>query len=112
MIQEERQKTLYKRMKEEQEQFREWLKTQPAQEILKHTYEYTIREDILMCMEELELSEEQVAVFLKSPFPLSEAYMEFTKWESGYMDDLRSAIKTCADHTLVSKNVRDSAADS
>ena len=78
MIREERQKTLYARMKEEQEQFREWLKTRPAQEILKHTYEYTIREDILMCMEELELSEEQVTMLLKSPFPLSEAYMEFT----------------------------------
>ena len=43
-------------MAAEQDKFRDWLKSQPPEEILKHTYEYTVREDILMAMEELELT--------------------------------------------------------
>ena len=43
---------LYEKMAAEQDKFRDWLKSQPPEEILKHTYEYTVREDILMAMEE------------------------------------------------------------
>ena len=39
---------LYEKMAAEQDKFRDWLKSQPPEEILKHTYEYTVREDILM----------------------------------------------------------------
>lgn len=52
-------KLLYEKMKTEQDKFREWLFTQEPSEILNHTYEYTMREDIVMCMEELELSQKQ-----------------------------------------------------
>jgi len=45
-------KLLYEKMKAEQDKFREWLLTQEPSEILNHTYEYTMREDIVMCMEE------------------------------------------------------------
>lgn len=46
---------LYEKMATEQEKYRDWLKSQPPEEILHHTYEYTVREDIVMAMEELEL---------------------------------------------------------
>ena len=46
---------LYEKMAAEQDKYRDWLKSQPPEEILHHTYEYTIREDIVMAMEELEL---------------------------------------------------------
>ena len=45
---------LYEKMATEQEKYRDWLKSQPPEEILHHTYEYTVREDIVMAMEELE----------------------------------------------------------
>ena len=45
-------------MAAEQGKFRDWLKRQPPEESLHHTYEYTIREDIVMAMEELELTDE------------------------------------------------------
>ncbi len=48
---------LYEKMAAEQDKFRDWLKSQPPEEILHHTYEYTVREDILMAMEELELTD-------------------------------------------------------
>ena len=42
---------LYEKMSDEQDKFRDWLKSQPPEEILHHTYEYTVREDIMMAME-------------------------------------------------------------
>ena len=50
---------LYEKMAAEQDKFRDWLKSQPPEEILHHAYEYTVREDILMAMEELELPDAQ-----------------------------------------------------
>ena len=37
---------LYEKMAAEQDKFRDWLKTQPPEEILNHAYEYVVREDI------------------------------------------------------------------
>lgn len=107
MKREERRKILYKKMKEEQDKFREWIETQSVQEILKHTYEYTVREDILMCIENLDMNEEQETVLLNSPFPLLETYLEFSRWETEYMDDLGLAIKTCANAMLALKSEKD-----
>ena len=49
----------YEKMKAEQDNYRDWLLHQEPSEILNHTYEYTMREDIVMCMEELELEPEK-----------------------------------------------------
>lgn len=68
---------LYDKMKAEQDKYRDWLLNQPPEEILNHTYEYTMREDIVMCMEELELSPKQAKALLRSPCPLDDVYKEF-----------------------------------
>ena len=39
---------LYEKMKAEQDKYRDWLLHQEPSEILNHTYEYTMREDIVM----------------------------------------------------------------
>ena len=39
---------LYEKMKAEQDKYRGWLLHQEPPEILNHTYEYTMREDIVM----------------------------------------------------------------
>ena len=64
---------LYDKMKAEQDKYKDWLLSQPPEEILNHTYEYTMREDIVMCMEELELSPKQAKALLRSPCPLDES---------------------------------------
>ena len=46
MTNEELNTRLYEKMFAEQEQFRDWLLSQPPAEILNHAYEYTVREDI------------------------------------------------------------------
>lgn len=43
MTNEERNTALYQKMFAEQETYRKWLLEQPPEEILKHTYEYTVR---------------------------------------------------------------------
>lgn len=42
---------LYNKMSAEQDKYRDWLTSQPPEEILRHAYEYSVREDILMAME-------------------------------------------------------------
>ena len=58
---------LYEKMKAEQNKYRDRLLHQEPSEILNHTYEYTMREDIVMCMEELELEPEKARALLRSP---------------------------------------------
>ena len=91
---------LYDKMKAEQDKYRDWLLSQPPEEILNHTYEYTMREDIVMCMEELELSPKQAKALLRSPCPLSDVYKDFLDRESEHMDTIRDSIETEADKSL------------
>ena len=79
------------------DKYRDWLKSQPPEEILHHTYEYTIREDIVMAMEELELTDAQAQALLESPSPLADVYRYFEKLETGYMDVIRDSIENRAD---------------
>ena len=88
---------LYEKMAAEQDKFREWLKSQPPEEVLNHAYEYTIREDIVMAMEELELTDAQAQALLDSSSPLADVYRYFEKLETGYMDVIRDSIENRAD---------------
>ena len=96
MTQEEMLTAIYEKMAAEQDKYRDWLKGQPAAEVLNHAYEYTVREDIVMCMEELELTEAQAKALLASPTPLADVYKDFEKLETGYMDVIRDTIETRA----------------
>ena len=96
MTQEEMLTALYEKMAAEQDKYRDWLKGQPAAEVLNHAYEYTVREDIVMCMEELELTEAQAKALLASPAPLADVYKDFEKLETSYMDVIRDTIETRA----------------
>ena len=87
-------------MKAEQDKYRDWLVRQEPSEILEHTYEYTMREDIVMCMENLELEPEKAKALLRSPCPLSDVYKEFRDRETEYMDTIRDSIETEADKSL------------
>ena len=88
---------LYEKMSDEQDKFRDWLKSQPPEEILHHTYEYTVREDIVMAMEQLELTDAQAQALLDSSSPLDDVYHYFEKLETGYMDVIRDSIENRAD---------------
>ena len=91
---------LYEKMEAEQQQYREWLLAQSPDEILNHTYEYTVRQDILTAMEEMRLSEKQARALLKSPCPLADVYKHFRNQEHGHMEQIRSAIETRANKVM------------
>ena len=98
---------LYEKMKAEQDKYRDRLLHQEPSEILNHTYEYTMREDIVMCMEELELEPEKARALLRSPCPLSDVYKEFRDRETEHMDTIRDSIETEAagEETATGKQV-------
>ena len=84
---------LLEKMQAEQDQFRSWLLKQSPEEILRNTYQYTVKEDILFSFDALELEGEQAAALLSSPAPLDEVYKDFLKRETGYMDILRDCVE-------------------
>lgn len=100
MTNEELNTRLYEKMFEEQEKYRGWLLSQPPEEILNHTYEYTVREDVLAAVECDKLSDKQCLALLKSPCPLGDVFKDFEKRETGYMDNIRDTIKSRANKVI------------
>ena len=94
MTNEELNTALYKKVFAEQEKYREWLLSQPPDEILNHCYEYTVREDIVLALEEYDLSDKQCKALLKSPSPLADVFKDFEKWETDHMDNIWSRWPT------------------
>lgn len=92
MTGEELNTALYQKMFAEQDTYRKWLLTQTPEEILNHTYKYTVREDILMSLENNDLTDEQASALLKSPSPLGDIFSEFESRETGYMETVLDCI--------------------
>lgn len=93
MTTEELNTKLYEKMFAEQERYRDWLLSQPAEEILNHCYEYTVREDILMSLECHDLPDVQARALLKSPSPLADVFTDWEHKETGYMDDIWQTVE-------------------
>ena len=52
---------------------------------LEDVYKRQVREDIVMAMEQPELTDAQAQALLDSPTPLADVYRYFEKLETGYM---------------------------
>ena len=100
MTTEEMQTVLYEKFRAEQDNYRAWLLKQTPEEIIQHSYEFAVRQDILMVMEEAEFSPQQAAALLWKGTTLSDIYKDFTKVETGYMDILRDTVENRADDIL------------
>ena len=90
---------LYDKMAAEQERFKHGLLGMTTEEALNHAYEYAMRQDILMEMEEVDLSAPEAAALLKSESPLADVYGDFRERE-GHMDLVRECIETLANSLL------------
>ena len=91
---------LYEKFSAEQDNYRAWLLKQTPEEILRHTYEYTVREDIVMMMEDAEFSPQQAVALLWKGTTLSDIFKSFTKVETEYMDILRNTVENRANDIL------------
>lgn len=100
MTNEELNTALYQKMFAEQDTYRAWLLQQPPEEILKHTYEYTVREDILLSLETNDLTDAQASALLQSPSPLGDVFREFEQKETDYMDTVFSSLEGRADAVI------------
>jgi hypothetical protein len=92
--------SLYEKMSAEQESFERWLLTQPPEEILHHSSEYTTREDILMTLEFHDLTVEQASALLVSPSPLEDVYREFQNRDTNLMDTVLDCITSRANDVV------------
>ena len=102
---------LYEKMAGEQQEYRAWLTDLPPDQILDHAAEFTVREDILVEMEALELPTEQAAALLASPTPLAELYREWSSVESHHMEDIRDVIEDCTEKLAARGRERPSVLD-
>lgn len=75
------QEQLCEKMRVEQSAYCLWLTAQTPEEILNHAYEYSVREDIILATEEMNLPLARVRALLKSPAPLADVYKDFSKLE-------------------------------
>ena len=105
MTNEELNTVLYNKVFAEQEKFRDWLLSQPPNEILNHCYEYTVREDIVLALEEYDLSDKQCKALLKSPCPLADVFKDFEKRETDHMDNIRDTIERRANTVVRSDSL-------
>ena len=92
MTDEELNTALYKKMFAEQEKYREWLLGQPPEEVLNHSYEYTMREDILLSLEYDDIDGALAQALLASPCPLEDVFQAFESVEDGHMAAIRDCI--------------------
>ena len=79
MTNEQLNTALYEKMAAEQAAFRDWLLKQKPQDILDHAYEYSMRENIVMEMEELNLPSKMARKLLALPDPVAVVYHDFQK---------------------------------
>ena len=100
MTNEELNTKVYEKLFDEQQKYKGWLLTQSPEEILNHAYEYTVREDIVLGMEYLDLRDEQAKALLTSPTPLDEIFHDFEQIEGDHMDVIRGCIETRANDII------------
>lgn len=97
---EELNNALYRKISKEQEMYRDWLLSQPPEEILDHAYEYITKADIVLSLEELDLTDRQCITLLELQSPLEDIFKDFAERESDYMNDIRDTIECRANVTI------------
>ena len=100
MTTEELNTVLYQKMYEEQERFKEELRNASPQEIMLNAYELVIREDILLHLEEHDLSPAQAKALLKSDHPLSDLFNAWENRESHHMEEICETVEEYADKLI------------
>ena len=100
MTSEELNTALYERLSAEQTAFIYELKRSPPELIIEQAYELVIREDILLSLEENDLTDKQCRALLKKEKPLSDLFLAWENSESGHMEDIRNLIEHTANEQI------------
>lgn len=97
---------LYSKMIGEMNEYREWLLSQPPKEILKHAYEYSVREDILMSLQWVQLEDAQALALLKLEKPLQQIYDRWNNMETSYMEMIGTTVEAEAKYAEIRQLAR------
>ena len=107
MTHEEVNKALYDKMNAEMTKFRDWLLTQPAEEILKNAYEYAEKEEIMLAMEYNDLDDERAQAMLGLENPLECAYKAHENMLTESVPYLLEVIEQFADGLIEQERKRE-----
>ena len=102
---EELNKALYDKMSAELERYKAELLSMPPEEILKNAYEYAVREDILLTMENYDLDGERARALLDSETPLADAFQAVESENIGYTDMIQRCVWKKANSLLWEKRM-------
>ena len=92
---------LYQKMYAEQEQYKAYLLTLAPAQILDHASEYICRENILMAMENNDLSNARAKALLKSSTPLADVYNKYASWDhSRQQEEIWNAVEARSGEVL------------
>ena len=92
---------LYQKMYAEQEQYKAYLLSLTPAQILNHASEYTCRENILMAMENDDLSNARAKALLRSSTPLADVYNKYASWEHGrQQEEIWNAVEARSSEVL------------
>lgn len=100
MSKEELNFDLFARMSEELRMFYEWLKTQPVDSIINHSYEYAVKTDILSGMESLDLTEERARALLSLDNPLDAIFRAYDNQGLTLIDLMMETVENQADEII------------
>ena len=105
MTSEQLHTALYEKLSAELKAYQEQLMAMPPSEILKHTFEHTVKEDIVCVMEDTEFDDSYVRALLRLRNPLNALYEEYRTRDTQHMDILRDCFE--AEAKTVIKRARD-----
>ena len=97
---------LYEKMFAELEQFKTELSTQPFQAVLDHAYEYCIKSDILLAVEDRDLTNAYASALLKSDKPLDDVFQIYDGRVTDHMDHVFDCLEECAGGIIQKENLR------
>jgi len=103
MTSEELNTALYHKMYAEQERFKAYLMSTTPHEVLELAYEYVCREDILLCLENNDLSARHAEALIKSDTPLSDVFAKWESWDNKQMRHILECAEHCANEVLRAK---------
>ena len=98
---------LYEKVFAEQEQYKDWLLTQPPAKILDCSYEYTVRENFLLSLEYNSLTNDQAAALLACPDVLKDLFHQYEKMGNSQMEEVWACFENRAEQVKAAQAVQE-----
>lgn len=87
---------LYCKMQNELNEYKKYLLSKTPEEILREADEYYIKQDIVLCLEYIDLEEEEAKALLEIEYPLQKVFLDWSDRETEYMYEVRENIRDSA----------------